>query len=92
MSDQCTQVIHKQEGGQDIVKIYDASGIDTLTGTWPVNAERSPLESAVDALWSGYFEVQDRRHLFGKYPVAVASNVNEAVGQFVKEFEGEELA
>lgn len=65
MSDQCTQVIHKQEGGQDIVKIYDASGVDMLTGTWPVNAEKTPLESAVDALWSGYFEVQDRRHLSG---------------------------
>lgn len=92
MSDQCTQVIHKQEGEYDTVKIYDASGIDILTGTWPVNTERTALESAVDALWSGYFEVQDRRHLFGKYPVAVVSSVNGAVDQFVKEFEGEKSA
>ncbi|MBE0335576.1 hypothetical protein [Paenibacillus sp. 23TSA30-6] len=92
MSDQYTRVIHRQVDGNNIVKLYDVQGRDTLTGTWPIEDDKTPLESAVEALWSGYFEVQDRKHLFGKHRVSVWSSVKGAMEQFVKEFEGEDAA
>ncbi|WP_025717902.1 hypothetical protein [Paenibacillus sp. 1-18] len=92
MSDQYTRVIHRQVDGNNIVKLYDVQGRDMLTGTWPIESDKTPLESAVEALWSGYFEIKDREYLFGKHRVSVWSSVDGAMGQFVTEFEGEESA
>ncbi len=54
-----------------------------------MDRDKTPLESAVDALWSGFFRALDLRDTFGNLPIALFSKVPGAIDKFEIEYESD---
>lgn len=79
-------VKHTQENGEDVIRIYAPDGYEYCYGKWPLEDGKTTLESAVTSLWSGYFQADDLRDVFGKLDIALYSTVAGAIEAFDAEY------
>jgi hypothetical protein len=82
-------VKHAQELGSDVIRIFHPSGYEILIGRWPLNTDKTPLENATDALWSGYFKAEELIERFGATSITLHSAVPGAGKAFDEQYHEE---